>query len=279
MHSSRIPFALVVIFALFLTAVPAVAQEPDFEGSKDHPLLTRMPGFFIYRYTDAEFDRHEFFVKGKPVPVEGHLYTIQYNLQPGVKAPSRLQVLNNYENAIKKIGGTVLGRDDEGSSYLKVVKNGREVWVHVAYNIAEQYFVYILEKGEMAQDVVADAAALLGEINATGKAAVYGIYFDTGKSVVKPESDGALVQIAGLLKANPALKVYIVGHTDSVGETAANMKLSQARAEAAVQALVSKHGAEAGRLKGYGVGPLSPAASNDTDEGKAKNRRVEVVKQ
>jgi OOP family OmpA-OmpF porin len=105
-----------------------------------------------------------------------------------------------------------------------------------------------------------------------------GIYFDTGKSVLKPESPAAVAEIAKLLKADPALKVYAVGHTDNVASLDLNTKLSQDRAETLAQALVTKHGIAADRLVARGVGPLAPVANNDSEEGRAKNRRVELVK-
>jgi outer membrane protein OmpA-like peptidoglycan-associated protein len=130
----------------------------------------------------------------------------------------------------------------------------------------------------MAQEVTANADFFKAGLNSTGHVEVPGIFFDTGKAVLKPESDAALAEVAKLLQADPALQVYVVGHTDSVAALDLNMKLSQARAEAVVQALVVKHGIAAARLTGRGVGPLSPVASNDAEDGRAKNRRVELVK-
>jgi outer membrane protein OmpA-like peptidoglycan-associated protein len=108
---------------------------------------------------------------------------------------------------------------------------------------------------------------------------VYGIYFDTGKSSLKPESEQAIGEVAKLMKNEAALKLYVVGHTDNVGGLEPNMKLSQDRADAVVQALVRNNGIPAARLKAFGAGPYAPVASNDTEDGKAKNRRVELVKQ
>jgi outer membrane protein OmpA-like peptidoglycan-associated protein len=79
------------------------------------------------------------------------------------------------------------------------------------------------------------------------------------------------------LKSNPALKVGIVGHTDMVGDAAMNIKLSMARAQSVINELVSKHGIAAARLVAFGAGPWAPLATNKTDEGRAKNRRVELV--
>jgi len=110
-------------------------------------------------------------------------------------------------------------------------------------------------------------------------AAVYGIYFDTGKSEIKPESEVAIAEIAKLLRGDASLKINVVGHTDNVGGIDSNMKLSQARANAVVKILITKYGINSKRLNAYGVGPLSPVAPNKTEEGKAKNRRVELVEQ
>jgi OOP family OmpA-OmpF porin len=131
----------------------------------------------------------------------------------------------------------------------------------------------------MEQVVEANAEAMGNDINLTGHVSVYGIYFDTGKSEIKSESDAAISEIAKLLKNNGALKLYIVGHTDNVGSFDSNMKLSKNRAEEVTKTLSGKHGIAAARLKPHGVASLSPVTSNDTEGGRAKNRRVELVKQ
>ena len=129
----------------------------------------------------------------------------------------------------------------------------------------------------MKQDVTIDAAAMATSIADTGSVAIYGINFDTASSVLKPDSEPAITEIAKLLTDKPTLKVYIVGHTDMVGDAASNVKLSQARAQSVITALVSKHGIVASRLIPFGTGPYAPVATNLTDEGRAKNRRVELV--
>jgi outer membrane protein OmpA-like peptidoglycan-associated protein len=167
------------------------------------------------------------------------------------------------------------GRVVEG----KIEKNGAVTYVHVeAFNEGRDYEVVVVEKGAMKQDVVADAAALSASIASTGKAAVYGIYFDTDKAIVKPESTPALDEISKLLKQNTGLTLYVVGHTDNAGALEHNLKLSSDRADAVVKALIGR-GIAAARLRGAGVGPYCPVASNRTEEGKAKNRRVELVEQ
>ncbi len=141
------------------------------------------------------------------------------------------------------------------------------------------YMITLVEKGEMAQEVVADAKSMAADISTSGKVAIYGIYFDFNKADVKPESESTLKEITKLLQQDAKLKLYVVGHTDNVGGLDYNMKLSQQRAEAVVKELVSKYKVDGSRLKALGVGPAAPVTSNETEEGSAKNRRVELVKQ
>ena len=114
-------------------------------------------------------------------------------------------------------------------------------------------------------------------LETSGRIALYGIYFDTDKADIKPESKPALEEMAKLLKAFPDLRVLIVGHTDSTGDREYNMGLSRRRAEAVVKSLRDHYGIAASRLIPAGVGMLAPVASNRTEEGRAKNRRVELV--
>ena len=127
--------------------------------------------------------------------------------------------------------------------------------------------------------VTVDAGTMAKDVAATGHVALYGIYFDHDKADVKPESAPTLAEIAKFLAQEPKLNLYVVGHTDNVGGFDYNMGLSQRRAAAVVRELTSKHGVQAARLKPAGTGPLAPVAPNDTEEGRAKNRRVELVKQ
>lgn len=270
--------AVLVVLCVLLSPLVALAQEPDVEGSKDHPLLGRMPGFYISQYEQHEFASHGFLVGGKETQVEGRFTRILYGKQPDAREPSRLQILRNYESALTKIGATVLTSDSDGSSFCKLVKDGREVWVHVDAYITSEYGLVIVEKAGMKQDVVAHAAAWGAAIGTSGRAVVYGITFDTDKATLKPESAPVIKEIAALLAGSPDLKLLVVGHTDMTGDLARNRGLSEQRAAAVVAALVGQHGVAASRLSAFGVGPLAPVAPNDSEDGRAKNRRVELVK-
>jgi outer membrane protein OmpA-like peptidoglycan-associated protein len=147
-------------------------------------------------------------------------------------------------------------------------------------NVPAQVQLDVIETKNMESGLVAvNAQSLAGDITRTGHASVYGIYFDTGKADVKPESEATLKEIAKLLQQNPQLTLYVVGHTDNVGNLASNMDLSQRRAGAVLNALTTRHGVAAARLHAVGDGPTAPVASNDSEGGRAKNRRVELVKQ
>jgi len=266
---------------LFAGIVPLIAQD-DAEGSKDPVLFTRMPGYYISRCDDIQFDKFEFPVgSGKIQAVEGHSLLVIYWIKDDAQPASPIQIARNYTNAIKNIGGQLVYQfEDGGAQYvtLKLVKGGKETWAQVEA-ATNSYTLNIIEKEAMAQDVVADASSMANSIRESGKVAVYGIYFDTGKSVLKPESQPTLEQISKLLKTDPNLKLYVVGHTDNTGAFDANMKLSMDRATSVVNALVAQFSVSASLLKACGNGPTSPVATNESEEGRALNRRVELVKQ
>ena len=272
--------ALAMTFVGLLAAAPALHAQDDVKGSQDHPLMTRMPGFFIDTYNVDEFAAFDpTVIGGKQNPHwEGKKYTFSYNLKDGATRVSTLQIVRNYEAAVRKIAGTLLGGDERRMT-AEIRKGGAMTGVYIeAFNDGRNYEVTIVESQDMRQDVVANAAAMGKELEASGKTIIYGIHFDTGSAVIKPDSAPALAEMVKLLTTTPALKVFIVGHTDNVGAIDMNVKLSASRAEALVTALVAK-GIVASRLKAFGAGPFSPVALNRDEHGRAENRRVELVEQ
>ncbi len=252
------------------------AQEEDAEGCKDHPLFTRMKNYFITS-CEKNFDAVEFTIgDGKTETVEGDKTVINYGLKEGIQAPSALQIIRNYQAAVKSLGGVTLYQDtDGGAATFKLVKNNREIWISIqTYNNNTGMELIILEKGEMVQEVTADA--MYDALNKDGFMALY-INFDTGKSDIKPESVPIIDQIAALMNAHADLKLSIEGHTDNVGTPASNKTLSEQRAKSVMNAVVQK-GIAAGRLTAAGWGQDKPIADNRSEDGRAKNRRVEIVK-
>jgi outer membrane protein OmpA-like peptidoglycan-associated protein len=126
----------------------------------------------------------------------------------------------------------------------------------------------------------AESAPDFGQtIVASGRYVSHGILFDTNSDRLKAESAPAIQAVARALGTNPALKLLIEGHTDSVGNDASNLDLSKRRAEAVKAVLVSQFSVDASRLTTNGLGATKPLDSNDTPQGRAQNRRVEFVKQ
>ena len=265
------------ILAALVCLSLAAADKP---GSKDHPLISRMNNMYIDTYRTSPFDRFVFKTgkaHGDEAAIEGRLVEIRYVINPGGEVPSPLAIIRNYQQAIAAVGGKVMYEDNRYTN-LKAVKDGKETWVQVDTAWGKGYRLTIVDKAAMVQEVVADAASFKSGLNATGHVEVPGILFDSGKSVLKPESAGAIQEVAKLLKADPAMKVYVVGHTDTVAAVDLNLKLSKARADAVVQALVAQHGIAPARLRAHGAGPFAPVATNASEEGRARNRRVELVK-
>ncbi len=118
-----------------------------------------------------------------------------------------------------------------------------------------------------------------GDITKTGHIAIYDIHFEVGKSSIMPESQESLKTIADYLNANKDKKFFIVGHTDNTGVFESNMTLSAERAESVMNELITKYNVDTSQLDAFGVSSLSPVSSNSTEEGRAKNRRVEIVEQ
>jgi len=275
---------LVALTALTLISpTPASGQEKDRAGYKDYPGISRVPGFILREVGDCvetAFDAHKFWVtengKDTQKSVEGHMFYFRYRLKQGLPNSSPLQVIRNYQNAARAVGGKILF-DNSHVTTIVLNKGDKELWLDVAPYQGAEYDLTIIEKEAMKQEVAIDAASMASNIADNGSVAIYGINFDTASSVIKPDSEPAIDEIAKLLTNNPALKVYIVGHTDMVGDAASNVRLSQARAQSVITALVSKHGIAAARLIAFGNGPYAPVASNKTDDGRAKNRRVDLV--
>jgi OmpA-OmpF porin, OOP family len=274
-----------ILFAAAIAAFSptAASAQSDVAGSQDPAGMNRMASYYIADYTVTDFDSHTFKVTSKgreeEKAIEGKHFEIRYNLKDGAATPSPLQVVRNYQNAAKAAGGQVLFTGEEETT-IRMVRGGSETWVAISVgNIPSgvPVFLSVITKQAMTQEVTMEAAQMASSLSDTGQVAIYGIYFDTGKSDLKPESDAAVGEIAKLLKDHPTLRVYIVGHTDMVGEAAGNVRLSQARAQSVAAALTAKHGVPASRLIPFGAGPYAPVASNRTDEGRAKNRRVELV--
>lgn len=272
---------MLVMLVLFAAIANAQQDAKRCEGSEPE-YINRMPGFYISDCKNSEYNDVEFvyWVKGKAQKISkgGKYYHIFYFRNSGeTRKFSAAQINQNYFNAVLKIKGKAL---DEKKTMYSASMNGKEVYIQIntAANSTDErsYNIEVLEVESMQQDVVLN---LEESIEKEGKVALYGILFDVGKSVIKPESAEALTKIIDYLTANPTAKIYVVGHTDNTGLFASNITLSKARAKAVKDYLVTKGKIAATRLGSDGVGSLCPVSTNKTEEGKALNRRVEIVLQ
>jgi outer membrane protein OmpA-like peptidoglycan-associated protein len=291
-------FAAAILFA----AAPLRAQEEQ-EGCKDHALFTRFPNMALVECDTSQFDQRKFPVGTMPkgaetlgsVVVEGRVQYFGYQVKEGTAPPSGLQIMRNFENATKKAGGTIEGQwpgwcsamyDGEGmprmgngcTSFaltMKFVHGGRETWAFLqAAGTEGSYQLTICEREAMKQEVAVTEMA--DKLTKEGFIAL-SVNFDTGKATIKADSTGILDSAAAALKAAAAIKVEVGGHTDNAGTPEGNLRLSQERAQAVMAALVQR-GIAAARMTAKGYGQATPVADNRTEEGRAKNRRVELVK-
>ena len=295
---------------LFLAPTAAGAQTRDVAGAKDFPGIGRFGGSIITGCQVKDFDAAPIqaapFKNDKPADarrLEGRITRIAYRTNPG---PSILEVSRNFETQLTKAGfETLLACDTDacggipfteaidalpipqmwvdGFNYHyfagRKVDGGRETYasVVVSENNKEIYAQLIVAELGAIENKMVDAAAMAKGLGETGHIALYGIYFDTDKAVIKPESRPTLEQIAKLLAGQPQLNVFIVGHTDSQGTFDYNLDLSRRRAEAIAQELVKSYRIAQPRLRTAGVGLLAPIGSNASEAGRALNRRVELV--
>lgn len=262
-----ITFLLVILFILLFTSY---CPAQDVAGSKDHPMFNRLSGFYITDYKEDEFGSHLFYDENdNETVVEGRMTFIKYESENEVGA---LKIIRNFANAIKKIGGKAL--ESSGNRvYLNIKQGNKETWAEVFAGDYD-YDLTIIEKGEVEQEITANA--ILKELNEKGKAILY-INFDFGKSTIKKESMPIVEQIIEMMKQAKDIKISVEGHTDSDGSNESNLKLSEARAKSVAEAII-KGGIDKSRLTTAGFGEEKPIADNSTEEGKAKNRRVELIK-
>jgi outer membrane protein OmpA-like peptidoglycan-associated protein len=274
----------ILVVALWTLAMPCAAQvpaEPDVEGCQDSTLLTRMPGCMIQECDSKEFDSRQLWIsewrdEDKHLrSLEGRVERIRYVCPTRL---SLLQIARNAEAAFRKAGFTIVfsGKGDNEYPYVTARKGAQ--WVGIETDPSNDLSCYtqtaVLVE-EMKQDLEADAAAMAAAIEKSGSVAVYGINFDTGKATLKADSERVLQEVLSLMQQREDWRFEVQGHTDNVGAEAANQALSDQRAAAVVAWLV-KNGIEAGRLTAKGYGDTQPVADNMSDEGRAKNRRVEL---
>jgi outer membrane protein OmpA-like peptidoglycan-associated protein len=302
---------LCVLSSLPIASMPtASAQERDVAGSRDYAGIGRFRGSIITGYQTKDFDATRLQTAplkngdaGGQRRLEGRVTRIAYRTGAG---PSILEVSRNFETQLGKAGfETILACDADDCGGLAFARafdvlplpqmwvDGFEYRYYAGRKAAggqDTYAIVVTSKNNdrvftqvtvavvgAMEDKMVDAAAMAKGLSEKGHIALYGIYFDTDKATIKPESAPTLAEMAKLLNGQPAMKVFIVGHTDSQGAYEHNMTLSRQRAEAVAAALANSHKIARNRLYTAGIGYLAPIGSNATEDGRALNRRVELV--
>lgn len=310
MHGSQVRIGQ-LLAAISISMASTTTLAKDIAGSADHPLVGRFEGAQIVAYDYRAFD--EFAFANAPAKtrdpdnaeqVEGAVTRIAYTLKGD---QSLAEVARNFEIGLTQKGFDIVFEcktkecgggnfayaldtfplpkmvvDPFNFRYLGARRGGEnsEIYASVVIsadtnkNIRTQ--VTVVERDSLAFRMV-DAAAMQEAFAEKGSIALYGIYFDTDKADIKPESAPTLEEMAKFLNASPSLSVVIVGHTDNQGAMDYNLTLSHRRAEAVVDALSTTYGVGRDRMVAAGAGFLAPVAPNDSEDGRAKNRRVEMI--
>jgi len=280
--------------AFFAAAFAARGDDAD---AKDHPLVERFPGSTIRESAAREFEEFAFPIADeddnlamKTKKVEGRFTYINYDLP---ESASCTQVIRNYEKAFQRAGlqthrgenprpydtmGWQRGKWVSGEGKPNAAKGDVYLLYACEGSGGGTAKLFVVEAEAMEQKVALDASAMQAEIEKSGHVSLHGINFETGKATITTDSATTLQQIADLLSRNGAWKLRIEGHTDNVGKPRDNLALSARRAAAVKDWLVQNGKIDATRLETKGLGDTKPVAGNDTDDGRAKNRRVELVK-
>jgi len=272
-HSEKMKKLLISLLLLFpvLTRAQEDCAEPSY--------LNRIEGFDLASCKFSEFNEYEFQyydLKGNYITMKkgGVYHRLNYTRnEDDTRNLSGAYIKQNYLNAVLKAKGENLSREKD---VFKFRHEDKIIYMMIENAVDDDdrgYQVYIIEETEMKQEIELSIKEAMAQ---DGKMALYGIFFDTDKSVIKPESEKELALLVTYLNENPAVNLYVVGHTDNTGDFAHNLKLSKDRAASIVAYLVVK-GIKQSRLSADGVGPLCPVTSNKQEEGRKKNRRVEIV--
>jgi len=271
-------------------ALPTLAAD----DCNSHSLFTPMQGYHVYSCESSDFDAKEIPVRmtsdheAEMQTVEGIYEYVVFEVDEGGPLSSPLKILRNHLDAAKARGATVIMQPGTKShpvsewsdiqqqiATLRMTQGGREYLVHLgSVNDGDYYAIASVSPEAMAQEVSVNE--LQAQFDRQGLLALE-VHFDTAKATIRPQSFAILDGAAAMLKQASSAKVEIGGHTDDVGAADANMVLSQQRAESVRVALVER-GIDADRLSAKGYGSTRPVADNRNEEGRASNRRVELVK-
>nr|WP_320050387.1 OmpA family protein [uncultured Desulfuromonas sp.] len=239
------------------------------------PLTPLIQGAAIKRLVYKNYDEQIFRVAKKTFPAQGRYWRIEYGLDKYTKNNSlRFRATHNYRDLLKNRGATIHSDDDGNGFVFELDLNGKQ-YVGLATGYDNSFNLDVVESEAFQQTLILSPDKLKAELDAKGKVTLEGIYFDTDKATLKPQSDRAITAAASLLRHYDDLVLEVQGHTDNQGDDGYNHDLSQRRAQSVVEALINE-GTAPQQLKARGFGEERPVADNNTEQGRAQNRRVEL---
>jgi len=277
-----------ILFLSVLLMVFAVSGYA--KTTKEHPLIRPFPGSVLAENMSKynEFDAYEFYYlneatkKREKKTIKGEYWRLLYEVRTPsgdrVRNISKLEFFENYRTAAEEKGGRVVF-EDVGQMVLTIPRDdGGVTWLRVSgsANLGQQDLIIVDEK-PFKKSLTFGPAEMKAALDKDGRVQLYGILFDLDKATLQPKSVQQLQHVVTLLKDNPDLKLEVQGHTDDQGSDDYNLKLSQRRAETVV-AYLGLFDIDTSRLVPRGYGESKPVMPNTTEEGRAKNRRVELVK-
>ena len=252
-----------------------VILTPGTASADDYAAIPHLPGQKRTHLDESKFDHFEFeMASGPRHRVEGHRMHWTYDMEKGHTPPSAIHFVESYRQLFAAENWSVLHAANQSVSAM-LDDNGKQTWAQLDYRPGDGSMqVVVVEPAQFQQQVA--ASSLVEQLKREGHLA-FPVHFDSGKDVIKDESKPVLAQMVEVLKADPQLKVEVAGHTDALGDDKADQILSEKRAQAVMAALISG-GIPASRLTAHGYGKTRPIADNDTEGGRALNRRVELLK-
>jgi len=275
-----------LLLILMIACIGILGNGVAFAQAQDHPVIKPIPGstlledYYVHKtYSSLELNVQDEEGIEKKV-VKGEYWELQYEFldESGDRdeTKSGLESAENYKNAALEKGGKILYDAGDILNFTMPTSVGDTYWVYLEAGDG-WYSLYIVKEEGLKQKLHFGVDEIKAELDKTGHIAIYGITFESGKADLQAGAETQLVEIVKLMKSNTGLKIEVQGHTDNVGDDASNQTLSEKRAKTVKDFLVL-YGISGERIRTAGYGESQPVASNDTEEGRTMNRRVEIVK-
>jgi len=271
---------LLILFLAFKGSAVALSK------ADEHPVIKSIPGFqwVATQSRTKNYAPYQFRVKTKGKKAErvekkGKYWQLKYVIKDAKgkidRSVSREEIVQNYKEAAIEKGGDILYEGGYLLTFTLTREDGGKTWAFLSAGDG-YYNLYIIDEAAFKKQLTFDAEEMKKVLDEEGHVAIYGIHFDVDRAVLKLGAEKVLIEMVKLMKNNPDLKIEIQGHTDNTGSADHNLDLSTRRADR-VRKFLLLYGIEAPRMVSKGYGEEKPVAPNGTEEGRAKNRRVELI--